>query len=581
MTAQLTAAPLPPAPEWHGGSEHLIVASDHPWITPAEANGFTQTPSYAETRAWLERLAAASPLVRIETFGRSPQGRELIVVFATADEGELDSDKPTLLVQAGIHPGEIDGKDAGMMLLRDIAFGDRRALLDRVNLVFVPILNVDGHERASQFNRPNQRGPNNQGWRNTAQNLNLNRDYTKLDAPEMRAMIALIQSVDPDLYLDVHVTDGMDYQYDITYGFMGRDGSYAASRNIARWLNAHYRPAVDQALRRAGHIPGDLIFANNDRNLEEGLAAFTFTPRFSQAYGDMIGLASVLIENHSLKPYRQRVLGTYVLIEESLRLLAEHGAQLRTAARSDARERPRTIPAGWRQTAEPVSQRAFLPIERETYRSTASGALETSWLGRPAPETRMPQFGQEHTITLRRPRAYWVPATKPDVINVLRLHGVQFETISEPRTVEVEMLRLPQAQPSAAPSEGRTRVTAGEPERGMREEWMPPGSIRVPTDQPLGDLAMILLEPQSEDSLFAWGFFNEVLQRVEYLEGYALAPLADDMLASDLDLRAEFEARLAADPAFAADPDARLAWFYERTPYYDQRYLLYPVGIER
>jgi hypothetical protein len=580
MTAQMNA-PLPPAPEWHGASESLIVGPDNPWITPAEANGFTNTPSYAETRAWLERLDAASPLVRIETFGRSSQGRELIVVFASTNEGELDPAKPTLFVQCGIHPGEIDGKDAGMMLLRDIAFGDKRALLDRVNLVFVPIFNVDGHERSGPFSRPNQRGPDNQGWRNTAQNLNLNRDYTKLDAPEMRAMIALIQSVHPDLYLDIHVTDGMDYQYDITYGFMGRDGSYAASPHIARWLNSQYRPALDRTLERAGHIPGDLVFANNDRNIDEGLAAFTFTPRFSQSYGDMIGMASVLFENHSLKPYRQRVLGTYVVIEESMRLLAEHGQQLRRAAEADARERPRTLPAGWRQTAAPVSQRDFRPIERETFLSQASGAQETRWLGRAGAETHMPQFGQEPTITLQRPRAYWVPASKPDVINVLRLHGVHFETISEARTVHVEMLRLPQAQIGAAPSEGRTRVAAGEPERISREEWMPPGSIRVPTDQPLGDLAMILLEPQSEDSLFAWGFFNEILQRVEYLEAYALAPMADQMLANDPALRADFEARLAADPAFAADPDARLAWFYERSPYYDQRYLLYPVGIDR
>jgi murein tripeptide amidase MpaA len=290
MTAQLSAAPLPPAPEWHGASESLIVGADHPWITPAEANGFTETPNYAETRAWIERLAAASPMIRIETFGRSPQGRELFVVFATADGEDLDRDKPTLFVQAGIHPGEIDGKDAMFMLLRDIAFGDKRSVLDRVNLVFVPIFNVDGHERASLYNRPNQRGPNNQGWRNTAQNLNLNRDYTKLDAPETRAMLALIQSVRPDLYIDVHVTDGMDYQYDITYGFMGRDRSYAASPHIARWLNQHFRPEIDEALERNGHIPADLIFANNDRDLAEGLSAFTFSPRFSQSYGDMIGL---------------------------------------------------------------------------------------------------------------------------------------------------------------------------------------------------------------------------------------------------------------------------------------------------
>jgi hypothetical protein len=573
-------ATLPTPPEWHGASERLIVGADNGWITPAEANGFTETPNYAQTRAWLERLDAASPMIRMETFGRSPQGRDLLVVYATPN-GQLDPAKPTLLVQCGIHSGEIDGKDAGMMLLRDIAFGSQRHLVDRVNLVFVPIFNVDGHERSGPFNRPNQLGPNNMGWRNTAQNLNLNRDYVKADAPEMRAMLGLFQRVHPDLYLDVHVTDGMDYQYDITYTFQGRDGAYAASPHIARWLNSHYRPGVDAALTRNGHIPGDLVFAHNERDLSQGLLGYPFTPRYSQAYGDMAHMASILIENHSLKPFRQRVLGTYVLIEESLRQLAEHGSELRTATAADQRARPETLPAGWRETPQPIGTRHFLPMQHEPFTSSSSGAPETHWTGRVAPAADMPQYGDEPTITLHRPRAYWVPATKTDVIEVLRAHGVQFETIDAPRTVDVDMLRLPDAQVTAgAPAEGRTRVTSGAPVRIHLQEWVPAGSIRVPTDQPLGDLAIIMLDPQSEDSLFAWGFFNEILQRVEYADGYVMAPLADRMLAEDPALKREFEAHLAADPAFAADPDARLQWFYARSAYVDARYQLYPVGIE-
>ncbi|MES1158816.1 MAG: M14 family metallopeptidase [Terricaulis silvestris] len=573
-------APLPPPLPWHGASEALIARSDNAWITPAEQNGFTETPNYEATRAWLERLAAATPLIHVETFGVSPQGRDLLVVTAS-ETGALDPSEPTLLVQAGIHSGEIDGKDAGMMMLRDMAFGRLRPLLHRVNFVLIPILNVDGHERASVFNRPNQRGPSNQGWRNTAQNLNLNRDYAKLDAPEMRALIALIRRIHPDLYMDIHVTDGMDYQYDVTYTYQGAMGSYAASPHIARWLESTYRPHIDQTLRHNGHIPGDLIFAEDDRNPMAGLAGYPFSPRYSQSYGDMIHMASVLVENHSLKPYRQRVLGTYVLLEESLRLLADHGAPLRAASAADARERPAQIPAGWGQTDAPTSQRPFLPVELERYHSPASGVDEPRWLGRAAAPTHVPQYGVRATLSLTRPTAYWVPATKPDVINVLRMHGVQFETLTTARTVEVDMLRLPHAQASAALTEGRTRIDAGEPERLHRSEWMPAGSIRVPTDQPLGDLAVILLDPESEDSLFAWGFFNEILQRVEYIEGYAMAPLADQMLQSDAALRAEFEAKLASDPAFAANPDARLAWFYARTPYADERYQLYPVGIER
>ncbi|MDP1579947.1 MAG: M14 family metallopeptidase [Candidatus Didemnitutus sp.] len=263
--SSLSAAPttadfLPPALPWSGASETLIAPPTHPWVTPAELTDLTDSPNYDDTIAWLQKLADASPLVSLQRFGRSPQGRLLVAVIASrsgvSEFGQLPATGlPTLLAQAGIHSGEIDGKDAGMMLLRDLAFGGKAALLDHANFLFVPIFNADGHERRSEWNRPNQRGPIHQGWRTTAQNLNLNRDYMKAAAPEMRAMLRLIQLAQPSLYLDLHVTDGIDYQYDITYGFAGRDGRFAWSPQSGAWLEQHWRPAMDAALSAAGHIP--------------------------------------------------------------------------------------------------------------------------------------------------------------------------------------------------------------------------------------------------------------------------------------------------------------------------------------
>ena len=173
-----------------------------------------------------------------------------------------------------------------------------------------------------------------------------------------------------------------------------------------------------------------------------------------------------------------------------------------------------------------------------------------------------------------------MPSYRADIIERLRIHGVAMETLDAPRTVNLDMLRLVEPKLAARANEGHVQATV-EGVSAERRDWtFPAGSVRVPTDQPLGDIVVLLLEPQSAESFFAWGMFPEVLSRVEYIEGYAIAPLAEAMMAADPALKAEFEARLAADPDFAANGDARLQWFYERTPFYDDRYRLYPVGRE-
>lgn len=573
--AQSLEAPLPPLAPWKGASEKLIVGANDPWITPAERMNFVDTPDYAATRAWLERLVASAPqMLSIESFGKTAQGRDLYFVRASKGGGG----KPVLLVQAGIHSGEIDGKDAGMMLLRDIAHRGKHGLLDKVDLVFVPIFNADGHERASPWNRPNQRGPRSMGWRTTAQNLNLNRDYLKADAPEMQAMIALINRLDPTLYLDLHVTDGMDHQYDVAYAFSGWRGYYAKSPAIGRWLDTRLRPAMDAALKRAGHTPGYYVSAVDNRNPDKGISHDPDTPRYSTGYGDYRHVPTILIETLSLRPYRQRVLGTYVFVEEALRLAGNEGARLRAAIDADRAERPADLVVKWKPLKDPIYTVDFLGIAHDRYRSTASGREEIRWLGRPITQ-KIPVFGEEPDQSVRLPKAWWVPATAPEVIERLKLHGIRFETIDAPRTIELDMVRIAEPKLGAA-IEGRVPLVAGGFTHGRRSKTFPAGSVRVPSDQPLGLLAAALLEPESADGVLAWNFFPGMLQRTEYIEAYAIAPLAERMLTQNAALRQEFEAKLAADPAFAADGNARLAWFYERTPYFDDRYLLYPIGRE-
>ncbi len=580
---------LPESRLWRGQSESLIVADSHRWITPAEKTGLTNTPRYDETIAWLDQLCDESPLVSMIEFGRTAQGRPLYLVIASKEKSPTPDSlrtngKSTLLIQAGIHSGEIDGKDAGLMLLRDIVVGGKDSLLDRANLLFIPVLNADGHERGSIWNRPNQRGPIEMGWRTTAQNLNLNRDYVKADAPEMRALLAIFERWPIDLYLDSHVTDGLDYQYDICYAYHGRADGPSWSPKIAEWLDRSYSPALEKALRLQGHLPLNFYVNPIDkRNLTIGLKETMMTPRFSSGYGDLRHIPTLLIETHSLKPYRQRVLATYVLFEATLLHLAKEGTALKKSIEADRTHRSDAIALSW---VEGGARHAidFLGFDFEAYHSSASGTREARWLGQSRTYARLPIASDRVGLVAKRPKAYLVPVSKPEVIDKLRLHGIAMQVFQDPQTIEVEMYRvLPRTNKleSHSPMESRFPVSLESLKVERRTETFPSGSVRVSTDQPLGDLAIMMLEPQGADSLFGWGFFNEILHRTEYIEGYVIAPMAEKMLEQDPKLKADFDDKIANEPAFAADPTARLEWFYARTPFYDDRFLLYPVGIER
>ncbi len=559
---------LPPPLPWSGPSERLVAAADDPWITPAERAGFATTPSYAETRAWLERLVAASPLLTLESFGRSGEGRDLLMVRARKGTAP----RPVVLVQAGIHAGEIDGKDAGLMLLRDIALRGKDDLLDRVELVFVPIYNPDGHERASPWNFLALRGPAEKGTVGNARGINLNRDYAKADAPETRAMIALLRRLDPILYVDCHVSDGFDMGYDITFTYAGW-GRYARHRTIADWLETRFDHAVTAALAQAGHHPIRYPSPIDTRAPTHGIRWSPEGPRYSTGYGDFIGVPTVLVENHMLKPYRQRVLGTYVLLEAALDVAARDAARIAAAKAADRAARPDTLLTRWQPAATPIGWvEDFRGVAFDWYRSPATGRSEQRWLGRPV-TWRMPIIGQEPTETVRLPRAWWIPPGQAEVIDRLRLHGIRYETVAAPAAMPLDRVTLvdPVLLP---PTDGRVPVAARFAHATVRET-MPAGSLRVPVDQPLGLLAAALLEPESQDSFLAWGLLPEAMAKPQGTEAFVLAPLAEAMLAADPALRATFAARIAAEPAFAADPAARLAWFAGHLPGRDTG--LYPI----
>ncbi|WP_240221407.1 M14 family metallopeptidase [Rheinheimera hassiensis] len=571
---------LPPLPAWSGASESLIKAKNAPWVTPAELTGLTDSPDYNATLAYLRKLVDSSELLELEQFGVSAQGRPLYLVKASKALHKIAQNpaRPLLLMQAGIHSGEIDGKDAGLMLLRDIAQGEKAHLLANADLLFIPVLSADGHERRSLYNRMNQRGPLQQGWRATAQNLNLNRDYAKADAPEMQALLGVINRFQPDLYIDVHVTDGEDYQYDITYGF--NEPFAAVSPNGASWLARLYRPAVNAALEQAGHIPGPLVFGVDSKDFSKGISGWTASPRYSNGYGDVRHLPTVLVENHSLKPYRQRVLGTYVLLEQSLKLLNEQGKALILARQADLQARPRSMALSYTASEQP-DYVDFKGISYQLKPSAISGDNYVAWTGQPKLYEKLPVYWDkvaQNEIVI--PKAYWLPPEQHTVMQRLKLHGIEVTVLDKAQKVTLQQLSVTAHTFAAKPFEGRFMLQDASFSRSNISRTLGAGWVKVDTDQQLGRLVVALLEPTAPDSFFSWGFFPGMFERTEYFEPYAIEPLIERMLAQQPELQQQFEQALAKDEALKNNPRERYNWFYRQMPFYDNQYLKYPVLIQ-
>ena len=506
---------------------------------------------------------------------------------------------PLLLIQAGIHPGESDGKDAGFITLREMLQGQSASQsLEKIAILFVPAFNVDGHERMGRWNRPNQNGPEETGWRVTARNLNLNRDYTKADTPEMQALLHLINEWDPLICADLHVTDGADFQPDISLQAepinQGDPQLFASARAL--------RDQVIAYLQARGSMPLPFypdLYSTDDP--ASGFVLTVYSPRFSTGYFPQRNRFTLLVETHAWKDYRRRVRVTRDTIIGIADQLAAHGAtwlqQMRASDLAAGRIADTEVVLDYRSSwqepaagstrnkasAQADASASMIDFPGYAYtrtRSAISGGLVTAY----DPET--PQIWHvpyrdrvEPSIMIRAPRAGYI-VTAPyaqEIGDRLRVHGVRFEPLRRRfADLAVDGFRASRAQFSAVPFEGRMRAKLEGQWEAMKQT-IGYDALYVPVAQPLARLVVALLEPQAPDSFAAWGFFNACFEQKEYLEPYVAEQIARDMLNGDAALRAEFERQLAHDSAFAADPAARLQFFLRRHASWDERYNLYPI----
>ena len=572
-------------------------------MTIAELSHYKETGRLEEVERLSGEFAHAWPdAVRSLEYGRSAEGRVMRALLISRSGALTPADLrakaiPLLMIQGGIHPGESDGKDAGFAALRELLRNSSAiALLERIAVLFVPAFNTDGHERVGRWNRPNQSGPVETGWRTTAQNINLNRDYMKADTPEMRAMLRLIDAWDPLVCADLHVTDGADFEPDISLQVEPLNQGDATLKVSGRQM----RDALIARLTEVGFQALDFYpdLASTD-DPASGFALTVYSPRFSTGYFPQRNRFTVLVETHSWKAYAHRVRVMRNTITSLAELIGAHGRNwLELAHQADqaamklgGTEIPLDFTSSWR---EPAQAGGAIPdrdapearvIEFRGYAYTRapspiSGGLVTTYDPKTPQIWRVPLRDQvEVAISATVPLGgYVVPAAfAADIAPRLDAHGVAFARLrGAGDEIKAKAFRATEVTFSAAPFEGRMRAHltgAWHAEMYRSQE----GALFVPMAQPLARLVVALFEPRAPDSFAAWGLFNACFEQKEHMEPYVAEQIARDMIDQDPRLAAEFWSRCEHDAKFAASPVARLEFFLRRHASWDTRYNLYPV----
>jgi len=493
--------------------------------TRAERTNYLETSHYSDVIAFLDSLHGRAEL-SFGSIGTTNQGREIPYVVASRPRVSTPAEarrlgRPIVYVQGNIHAGEIEGKEALLALVRDLTSSPRPNVLDSIVLIAVPIYNADGNEKfaSQEVNRREQNGPEIIGERANAQGLDLNRDYVKAEAPETRAAFAMFNAWDPDVFVDLHTTDGSYHGYALTYapplnpvaplGVFTRDSLLPVLRG--RMQQRHGFPTFGY---------GDFI---SDDTLSRGWATFDSRPRFGTNYYGLRGRIAILSEAFSHDPLQRRVASTYAFVQEILSIVAERPATIRSLTAAAGNEPSRwnnegVLPASLPIRSEMIAAPDSVAVIAEEVVRTGDSARTQPGVPKGRRRTgrftavKMPVFDRfRPTLFAPPPVAYALAASDTQAVRLLRQHGIVVDSLADTRTARAERFVIDSAITSARPFQGHRELSlvgrwVSEPRQLMAGSWV------VRTSQPLGLLSIYLLEPQSDDGLVTWNFFDNALR---------------------------------------------------------------------
>lgn len=564
---------------WLVSCEKSVEMQQKSLPTPYEQGDGNTTATYQDALDFYMNLAREYSEINIQTLGPTDSGQPLHLVTFNPEGNfnfqRLGEDKVVVLILNGIHPGESDGIDASMMLMRDLATGSIKIPKNVIPAV-IPVYNIGGALQRNTSSRANQNGPESYGFRGNARNFDLNRDFMKMDTKNAISFAEIFHLVNPDFFVDTHVSNGADYSYTLTHLFTQQDKLGGA---VGKFQDAIFRPELEAKLQESGWDITPYVNVFN-RSPETGFNQFMDSPRYSTGFTSLWSTPGLMIETHMLKPYAQRVSATYDCLLSILNTMGTHEKALLEARRSDnSRFKSGDFyPLAW--TVDTTQKRTlnFKGFEAEYPVSEVTG-LPGLRYNRNRPYTREVSYFDSFipADSIQIPKGYWVPKAWNEVRDRMDINKVKYTILDKDSTVQVTSYQIANFGTYATPYEGHYPHYNTQVQADTIMVTFHQGDLFVSTDQEGVRYILETLEPAATDSFFNWNFFDTVLQRKEGFSSYVFDAVAQKLLESDSLLNQSFNREKEAKPDFAANAYAQLDWIYRHSPHYERAHLHYPI----
>jgi Zinc carboxypeptidase len=546
--------------------------------TVFETSNGKQSATYFETIAFFKKLKAAYKNIGITTWGETDAGYPLHTITYCSD-GNTNSknwkNKTVVLINNGIHPGEPDGIDASMMLLRDLA-NNTIKLPSHIAVAIIPVYNIGGALNRGAFSRVNQNGPEFYGFRGNAQNLDLNRDFIKCDTKEAKVFTTIFQSLQPAIFIDNHVSDGADYQHTMTLLTTQHSKLGGA---MGKLLHTLFEPELFANMQLKGW-PMCPYVNFEDANVEKGWNAFYESPRYSSGYAALFGTMAFVPETHMLKPFKDRVLSTYALMETILNTSAKHHLIIQQKRKEHLQEiqQQQSFPLSFVVDTTKFDIIKFLGFTPEYTTSQVTGLQKMQYNHNKPFEKQVKFYNYFNGVKwATKPKAYVIQQGWHSVLQLLQLNNVKMQRLKNDTSITVSAYKINNYKASSKPYEKHFRLTDISATKELQTIRFLKGDFIIYTNQIADRFLVETLEPFGDDSYLSWNFFDAVLQQKEGYSNYRWEDVAADYLKANPALQKQFEEKRKTDAKFAANANAQLDFVYKNSPYYEPIHMRHPV----